>query len=98
MGNASYFYCKNLNKKRLSKLHGAAFAKEYIDFNVDTNYSSDYVAIEINIKNQDDLKPFKIYKVRNLVINVEPSEKLLGANHDTITTNNFKYIPYFLLF
>ena len=69
------------------------FAKEYIDFNVDTNYSSDYVAIEINIKNQDDLKPFKIYKVRNLVINVEPSEKLLGATHDTITTNNFKYIP-----
>jgi hypothetical protein len=69
------------------------FAKEYIDFNVDTNYSSDYVAIEINIKNQDDLKPFKIYKVRNLVINVEPSEKLPGATHDTITTNNFKYIP-----
>lgn len=68
------------------------FAKEYIDFNVDTNYQSDYVAIEINIKNQEDFKPFKTYFIRNLVIEVEPSNKPLVASHDTVFTSNFKYL------
>jgi hypothetical protein len=27
------------------------FSKEYIDYNIDTNYAEDYIAVDINIKN-----------------------------------------------
>jgi len=70
-----------------------SFSKEYIDFNIDTNYNSEYVAIEINIKNQEDLKPFKTFTIRNLVIEVEPNKKSLKPKRDTVFTENFKYIP-----
>jgi len=68
------------------------FAKEFIDFKSDTNYKSDYIAIEINIKNQEDFKPFKIYKIRNITIEVEPSIKSIKDKKDTLYTPNFKYL------
>lgn len=68
------------------------FAKEYITFNSDTNYKSNYIALEINIKNQEDFKPFKIYKIRNITIEVEPSIKSLINRHDTLYTKGFKYL------
>ena len=68
------------------------FSKEFIDFKTDTNYSNAYIALEINIKNQEDLKPFKIYFIRNITVEVEPSIKPLNINHDTIFTKGFKYL------
>ena len=68
------------------------FAKEFIDFKSDTNYKSDYIAIEINIKNQEDFKPFKIYKIRNKTIEVEPSIKSIKDKKDTLYTKSFKYL------
>lgn len=69
-----------------------SFAKEFITFNTDTNYKSDFIAVEINIKNQEDFKPFKTYKIRNVTIEVEPSIKSVNYTHDTLYTKGFKYL------
>ncbi len=69
-----------------------SFAKEFINFNTDTNYLNNQIAIEINIKNQEDFKPFKIFKIRNITIEVEPTKKLLNFLNDTLFTKGFKYI------
>ena len=69
------------------------FAKEYIDFNMDTNYAEDFVAIDININNKTEQVPFKQYYIRNLTIEVEPGDKSIVKTKDTLITKNFKYIP-----
>lgn len=69
------------------------FAKEYIDFNMDTNYIEDFVAIDININNKTEQVPFKQYYIRNLTIEVEPGDKNAVKTKDTLNTKNFKYIP-----
>lgn len=69
------------------------FSKEYIDFNIDTNYAGDYIAVDINIKNKEEFKPFKIYTIRNITIEVEPSIKLNNLKKDTFQALGFKYIP-----
>jgi outer membrane protein assembly factor BamA len=69
------------------------FAKEDVDFNIDTNYSDNYIAVELNIKNEEDLKPFKKYLVRNVTIEVEPTNKLFAPSTDTTFTLGFKYLP-----
>jgi outer membrane protein assembly factor BamA len=69
------------------------FSKEYIDYNIDTNYSEDYIAVDINIKNKEELKPYKVFKIRNITIEVEPSIKNFSYRKDTFQADGFKYIP-----
>ncbi|MES2727294.1 MAG: BamA/TamA family outer membrane protein [Bacteroidota bacterium] len=68
------------------------FAKEYIDFNIDTNYAEDYLAVDININNKTEQVPFNQYYIRNLVIEVEPNHKNKTKKYDTLVTKNFKYL------
>ena len=70
------------------------FSKDFLDFDFDSSEGNYKVTLGINIQNKTDFEPHDIYKINDIIVEIEQNEGLdLLDQRDTIRLKNFTYIP-----